>query len=193
MTATGLKRFVPRFSLRTLVVFMVLVTSLMALWSRSGNWQKITVGGGSKPRGGFTGPYNMQRMEMPGARVVAGGGDLDGIARIIDSLEGVRAGTWGKTLEVLYHDKRVAMSDVPKQLVRGYEWCEPVHVSERTVVVFTELDDSLECHVWLRRFYHIPVYKQCEFWFAVLFLWLLVWSILRDRRRLRAEGAPSRG
>jgi len=38
MTATGIKRFVPRFSLRTLVVFMLLVTSGAGLWWNWGPW-----------------------------------------------------------------------------------------------------------------------------------------------------------
>jgi len=194
-----LLRIIPRFSLTTLVVFPLLVTSGMGLWWRWERWAMTLCLTGSSERGRLlnrwrrdcgTGPppavWPMDFLvegpkfhDPQGRRPIATG---VGVERL-DALDFVSAKRAGERLEVKYAAKYRAVPGWGLTLGRG-----PHALSRSGRQVLTIDNGRRWLMLWERRkTKDLP--RHLELWLTVAFAALLAWSVWRDRRTLRRKAA----
>jgi len=201
----GLRRIIPRFSLRTLVVFLLLVTSAGGLYSR----------------------YRVVRWIWPPSSVMLlppseAFSDFINAANRIDIYF-----SWPPLAQ--RGERRVAVTDhremkelaglfgtmTPSRSAWGYCVCVVVFTKGRQVMPVWAGEDFLTlwgdksgawgdegwadfempAPLWARITHYRQLaswqsaWRHVEFWLTVAFAALLVWSILRDRKALRGEAA----
>jgi len=207
MTATGLKRFVPRFSLRTLVVFLLLVTSGFGLWfRRQPSWEVARAV--EMPKEPSAAPGEFEESYLLETATFS----RDGRA-VICTAHGGHAFAWevstGRRLSEVPEaarsrhdlpDGRSIMDSEFGLLVLGRDWPEPdafLALLGRSTPFYGTVSfspdgnwivgaNSLEVVIYRRR--------RPEWWWGVFWLWefwmtaasagLFVWSVVRDRRAL---------
>jgi len=188
MSAFRIRRLLPRFSLRTLVVFTLLVTSGVGLFARWWAWANILVMRGEVdkvvPRClgyGMRVTYRHLQFEDPLLR------------RHVEVDAGLRCLI-----------RRPMKAEVVSGDVVLLEWAaggsmdatEPgsdaTHcrlINERRSVAITFEDGWSIARYWERRaFRYLPCYL--EFWLTVAFAGVFVWSVVRDRRALGGRLSP---
>ena len=153
--------FIPRFSLRTLCVFLLLVTSGVGLWWHWEAWYVIGTGPG--------GPYPLRERFR------------------LDSGPGIHSvAVRDRRAQIRYADGRVARVRVHEDSVDN---ADPAG-DGRAFIVWTHGGQDL---IYGRRRpeWWWGVFWLWEFWLTAAFAALFVWSVVRDRRSLRAKEEPT--
>jgi len=207
-----LRQLIPRFSLRTLVVFLLLVTSGVGLWWRRGAWRLQTEFFAFLPTHiQFSSDGKLVRVECPGDTDFTGGPSRS----VWDATTG-ECLQWQNVNEVRSTERHedtspdgsrhcfymrdgmlgdVVVADRASSTVLAVlSWggMAPTHVlfsPDGGAVLLA--DDWGQVIIYRRR--------RPEWWWGVLWLWefwltvalaaLFVWSVWRDRKALRKEAA----
>jgi len=204
MSASRPKRLLPRFSLRTLVVFLLLVTSAMGVSLRLNPWRRAYTLDGVQVIGGYGGdcivttdsPYTGRRLKWD-----AKTGEARGELRSDEVLRGC-PGSWPGGRQVAKREgciyvqspraaREYPLSDVPESAYTG------IYGSQGDPVVCVSIQPSKGEVIPTRRRVEAWRLRRPEWWWGVFYLWefwvtaifaaLLVWSVVKDRGRLSGQ------
>jgi len=200
MTALRLRRFVPRFSLRTLVVFLLLVTSALGLWSR----------------------YHPRVPAVSERRAVLERPTSASFASYFRSAQNVLiAFPWPRAHETKFRFVTVKDPEGIEALAAPLQRLGPVEEitsGEVAILVFIKDDEYLAVgayvdgvmvfHERYKWTYAMPealrreiarhretvlvrnAWRRPAFWLTVALAGVFVWSVIRDRKALRAAPIP---
>ena len=175
-------RFIPRFSLRTLVIFLLLVTSGAGLWWHWRPWYPVKVLRGPEDipwelsaqakvvlQSGTGGPWSVQFPDQRRTLSLCAGWPY-ATARIID------AGT-RETLAALGAGAAVYVGHVaPDSRHIALVQQDPAHLGQNTIYIYRRR----------RPEWWWGVFWLWEFWLTAALAAVFVWSVARDRTALRA-------
>jgi len=163
MTATGIKRFAPRFSLRTLVVFLLLVTSGMGLWWHWEPWYC------EEAREGLGDPPWDAEFSPDGERSLRDYAPVDFYTGYGSDYTIAIGGPDDLPLAVLERGNGV--------------WQGGFSPDGERVAITTD-DAGTRIYRRRRPEWWWGIFYLWEFWVTVAFAGVFVWSVVRDRRAL---------